>query len=79
MLAVTDAIAAIRARLVRHRGNYRAIAARHGLGYSWLGKFARGDRGTRPSFELVSKLTNALDELDLEQSIAAPPSEGPDG
>jgi transcriptional regulator with XRE-family HTH domain len=60
-------IDSVRARLTRFRGRYPELCERSGLGYSWLSKFAQGRRGQRPSFELITKLQNALAELEAEE------------
>lgn len=54
----------LRARLISLRGRYPEIAESYGFSYSWLSKFARGARGARPSFDLILRLSKALDELD---------------
>lgn len=56
---VTD----LRQRLRTHRGRYRELS-RHGVSYSWITKFATGKRGSRPAFETLRRLAEALDELD---------------
>lgn len=66
-----DAIASIRSRLHRFKGKYPDICAHAGLQYSWLSKFASGERGARPSFDLITKLTTALDELEAAEDAAA--------
>jgi hypothetical protein len=62
------AIESIRTRLRRFQGKYPEICTRFpDLQYSWLSKFACGERGKRPSFDLMTKLTDALDQLELEE------------
>ena len=61
------AIASTRARLLRFKGRYPEICSRSGLRYSWLSKFARGARGIRPSFELITKLQAVLDALEADE------------
>jgi transcriptional regulator with XRE-family HTH domain len=63
-------ITSIRDRLLGHKGNYPEIGRRADLSYSWLSKFATGERGKRPSFELITRLSRVLDEMEAE---AAPP------
>lgn len=58
-----------RARLLQFKGRYPEICVRTGLSYSWLSKFARGDRGLRPSFDLITRLQT---ELDLLEAGAGP-------
>lgn len=60
-------IDAVRARLTRFRGRYLELCERSGLGYSWLCKFAQGQRGQRPSFDLITRLQTALAELEAEE------------
>lgn len=73
---MTDTVSDIRSRLVQFQGRYPEIARVHGFSYSWLSKFARGDRGARPSFETVSKLKAALEKLEAERdAVAAPAAE----
>lgn len=61
-------IDSIRARLLLHKGSYPEIGRRAAVSYSWLTKFATGERGRRPSFELVTRLARVLDEMDAEQA-----------
>ena len=61
-----SAIVNVRVRLVAYKGRYPEICAKTGLSYSWLSKFSRAERGTRPSFDVISKLLSALDELELQ-------------
>jgi len=65
-------IANLRIRLCKFSGCYPAIADRFGFSYSWLGKFARGDRGKRPSFDLIEKLQAALAALEHEARASEP-------
>jgi hypothetical protein len=60
------AIETIRTRLRHFQGKYPEICTRYDLQYSWLSKFASGERGKRPSFDLITKLSSALDELEQE-------------
>lgn len=53
-----------RLRLIGHRGRYREISNRCGFSYSWLSKFARGERGFRPSYDLINRLQDELDKMD---------------
>jgi transcriptional regulator with XRE-family HTH domain len=62
----------VRTRLIAFKGRYPEICDRSGLDYSWLSKFARGDRGKRPSFELITMLDAQLTEMEAE---AAPPND----
>lgn len=55
-----------RTRLRRFRGHYPAVCERAGLGYSWLTKFACGERGRRPSYDTMERLTAALDAMEAE-------------
>jgi hypothetical protein len=72
------AIETIRTRLRRFQGKYPDICARACLQYSWVSKFASGERGKRPSFDLITKLTTVLDELELEEtSNSAHPGHDP--
>lgn len=64
-----DLIPSIRSRLHRFKGKYPDICERAGLQYSWLSKFASGERGVRPSFGLITKLTIALDELEAAERL----------
>jgi transcriptional regulator with XRE-family HTH domain len=57
----------LRTRLVQLSGRYPEISERSGVSYSWLSKFARGERGTRASFGTISKLQAALDGLDEQE------------
>jgi len=69
-----DPIASIRTRLHRFKGKYPDICSRYDLQYSWLSKFASGERGARPSFELITKLEAALTEMEaVEPADPAPP------
>lgn len=65
-----DIIASLRARLNRFSGRYRDVCEHSGLKYSWLTKFANGERGKRPSFDLITRLGSTLDQLE---PAAAPP------
>jgi transcriptional regulator with XRE-family HTH domain len=65
------AIASIRTRLRRFKGKYPDICERAGLQYSWLSKFASGERGARPSFDLITKLEAALTEFEAAEAVAA--------
>jgi hypothetical protein len=62
---MADITAELRSRLQDHQDetskSLRQIAQDFDLGYSWLSKFARGERCTRPSFELITRLQVALD------------------
>jgi transcriptional regulator with XRE-family HTH domain len=70
--AASDIVTSIRGRLVRFSGRYPEIAARTGLSYSWISKFARGDRGKRPSFDLIHRLQGALDEIEADPPAPQP-------
>lgn len=59
----------VRTRLRRHRGHYPEVSRRAGLGYSWVMKFANGDRGKRPSFDSIQRLTRTLDVMDAEAAV----------
>lgn len=63
---MTDTITATRSRLQRFQGRYPEIAERFGLSYSTLSKFANGERGKRPSFDFITTVRTALDELEGE-------------
>lgn len=69
-----DPIASIRARLRRFKGKYPDICARSDLQYSWLSKFASGERGARPSFELITKLDAVLTEMEGEAPRTTDPN-----
>lgn len=60
----TEDIDSTRSRLIRFRGRYPEISRLCSLSYSWLSKFARGVRGQRPSFEVITRLRSALDQLE---------------
>jgi hypothetical protein len=55
----------IRHRLSCFRGRYREICVRGRLTYSWLTKFATGER-PRPGFELMDRLLTTLDAMERE-------------
>lgn len=57
-----------RRRLRRFSGQYRVVSDESGLGYSWVSKFASGERGKRPSFDLITRLIAALDKLEAQTS-----------
>jgi len=59
-----DVIESIRARVNSFSGSYQEIASKAGVSYSWLSKFARGTRGKRAEFDVISRLQRALDELE---------------
>lgn len=59
-------VEATRERLLKFKGRFPDICLRSGLKYSWLSKFANGERGQRPSFELMTRLTTTLDELEAK-------------
>lgn len=61
-------VESIRERLVKRQGSYPSIAARAEVSYSWLQKFANGERGKRPEYESVAKLVKELDRLDAEEA-----------
>lgn len=63
-------VEATRERLLKFKGRFPDICSRSGLKYSWLSKFANGERGQRPSFELMTKLTQELDALEAEEKQA---------
>lgn len=56
----------VRQRLYRFRGRYREVCRRARLTYSWVSKFATGERGQRPSFDLMNRLLTALDAMERE-------------
>lgn len=63
-------VESIRERLQKRQGSYPSIAESAGISYSWLQKFANGERGKRPTFNLIAKLVAELDALDAaEQSV----------
>ena len=64
-----DVIESIRARVNGFRGSYQQIATKAGVSYSWLSKFARGTRGKRPEFDVISRLQRALDDLDPQSAV----------
>lgn len=66
----SSVIGKARKRLVRFKGRYPLICERAGLGYSWLSKFSRGERGLRPSFDLIQRLLRVLDEMEAEAKAA---------
>lgn len=66
----TPSIDDIRARLGRFQGRYPDVCARSGLTYSWVSKFASGERGKRPSFGQISRLTAVLAEMEAEEASA---------
>jgi hypothetical protein len=55
-------VVAARERLMKYKGDYPAFCERTGLNYSWVGKFARGDRGKATSANQLKKLLTALDQ-----------------
>lgn len=57
-------ITAVRRRLRKHRGCYSKICRTGGITYSWLTKFATGERGRHPSFDLIQRLIAALDAFE---------------
>lgn len=56
----------VRSRLIAFKGRYPEVCERSGLDYSWLSKFARGDRGKRPSFDLITQLDAQLTAMEAE-------------
>lgn len=60
------AIEHARKRLSRFRGRYRVVSRRARLSYSWVCKIATGERGQRPSFELMNRLLTTLDAMERE-------------
>lgn len=56
----------VRQRLSRFRGRYREICDRANLTYSWVSKLATGERGQRPSFDLMNRLLTTLDAMERE-------------
>lgn len=61
----------VRTRLIAFKGRYPEVCERSGLDYSWLSKFARGDRGKRPSFDLITQLDAQLTTMEAEQETFA--------
>jgi len=59
-----------RRRLRRFKGKYRTVSDAAGLGYSWVSKFASGERGKRPSFDFITALSVALDKLEAADAAA---------
>lgn len=72
-----DSISGCRDRLQQFKGRWPEICQRSGLGYSWLSKFARSERGRRPSFDLITRLQGALDEMEAESTPTASSTESP--
>jgi transcriptional regulator with XRE-family HTH domain len=64
---------ALRSRLRRRRGQFPQVSATSGISRSWLSKYACGQRGKRPSYDLIQRLIGALDELDARDVIVAKP------
>lgn len=62
-------VESIRSRLRKFQGKYPDICERADLQYSWLSKFASGERGKRPSFDLMTRLSATLDELERELEL----------
>jgi len=60
----------LRARLVKHRGNYLQICRIGKLDYSWLNKFARGVY-PNPRIQNLDSLVKALDEYEAQERTAA--------
>lgn len=56
----------VRKRLNRFRGRYPEVCLRANLTYSWVSKLATGERGQRPSFELMNRLLSTLDAMERE-------------
>ncbi len=59
-----DIISATRSRLLSYVGRYPEVSEKSGLSYSYISKFARGDRGDRPSLDAIQKLVSALDQME---------------
>lgn len=57
----------LRARLVKHRGNYLQICQIGELDYSWLNKFARGVY-PNPRIQNLDALLKALDDFEASKS-----------
>lgn len=57
-------IESTRQRLCKFTGRYQEVADLAGVSYSWVSKFANGERGKQPSFDLINKLQRALDVLE---------------
>ncbi len=55
-----------RSRLRRFRGHYRTVSERAGLTYSWVSKFATGEVGARPRYDLLDSLLTTLDAMERE-------------
>lgn len=72
---MSDPIESTRERLLKHKGEFPAISKKAAVSYSWLSKFSRGDRGQRPGFDQMTKLTAALDELEAAQQQKEPAAE----
>lgn len=61
----------VRTRLIAFKGRYPEVCERSGLDYSWLSKFASGERGKRPSFDLITQLDAQLTTMEAEENHAA--------
>jgi hypothetical protein len=61
----TLTIAAVRRRLQRHKGNYRAIAKLANVSPDWVQKFS-DRRRNRIGFEQLNKLVRGLDRFEAE-------------
>lgn len=64
-----DVMVSTRKRLRAFNGRYPEICDRFDLQYSWLTKVASGERGKRPSFDMLSRLLRALDALEAEAAV----------
>ena len=56
----------VRQRLSRFRGRYHEVCIRADLTYSWVSKLATGERGQRPSFDLMNRLLTTLTAMERE-------------
>jgi hypothetical protein len=63
----TPTVETVRARLVAFKGRYPEICEQSGLDYSWLSKFASGERGKRPSFDLIVQLDRQLTAMEAAE------------
>ena len=69
LCAMSNPTERARERLQSRKGQYRAICALSGLGYSWLSKFSIGIISD-PGVNRLLKLERALNELDASETLA---------
>lgn len=71
---MSNVIASTRVRLCRFKGRYPEICQKSGLDYSWVSKFACGERGKRPEFDQMTKLIGALDAMEAADQAEKTPA-----